>query len=182
MAYDHHLYTRRCSELGIDPEYRIGKLTYVCKILSDRHNAVCGVLMLCDCGRVGKIGIPKLHRGGEALPFECSSCHTTNRRRSNTCKKKAKARAGEVRDRKLASRGVKRMTGDLKRNFPSEYVAWRNCLFVLKNDMIPAWKGKGGFLRFMADMGGKPWPKARLFRKDKGLPYGPGNAVWAKPK
>lgn len=183
MAYDHRLYIRRSSELGIDPEYRIGKLTYVCRLLSDHHNAVCGALMLCDCGKFTKIGLPSLYKGGDALPYECESCVREGKRKSKALKSHfRKRKSAEVKRRKKLFKNQKYVYGTLRKNYPSEYYAWFNCRFVYKHAVDVTWTGKFGFLNFMKDMGAKPWPKSRFCRRDTLLPYTKENAYWSKPQ
>ena len=187
MAYDHGLYVRRCSELGIDPEYRIGKLTFVCKTLSDHNNAVSGCLMLCDCGKFTKIGLPSLYRGGDALPFECETCVKVNKKKSRGKsafyrKERKAALIAAKKAKKNVLKTQKYVYGSLRKNYPYEYYAWFNCRFVLKHAVDVTWTGKFGFLNFMRDMGSKPWPKARFLRRDKLLPYTKENAYWQKPQ
>lgn len=180
MAYDYDLYHRRSSELKLDPEYRVGKLTYVCRIHSNHRNAICGALMLCDCGRYCKIGLPSLYgTGGRVLPYDCPTCTA---RRENLSRK-AKIKQSQKVNKAFAEKRRKKANsqGALKRKHIKEFWNWRNIIWGLKQPVCKRWKGKKGFLFFLTDMGLQPYPRSGPVRRDRTRCHSPENTYWSIP-
>jgi hypothetical protein len=48
--------------------------------------------------------------------------------------------------------------------------------------MEPAWRGPGGFERFVADIGGQPGPGFRLVRLDPDGAFARSNLEWRPPR
>ncbi len=73
----------------------------------------------------------------------------------------------------------------LRRQHPDEYGSWCS-MKRRRNDGITVdktWLGKGGFERFLRDLGPQPTPDHTLDRKDTNLrAYGPGLCRWATKK
>jgi len=181
LDYDFDLYQRRCSELGIDPEYRVGKLTYVCRIHSNRHGGVCGALMLCDCGRYCKIGLPTIYgTGGRELPFDCPTCVSI---RAKAAKVVATKRAKKIRKAMAEKRRlVANSAATIRAKHVKEYYTWNNTFKLRKEPVTKKWLGKKGFLQFLADLGSQPYPRSGLARRDPTRVHCKENTYWYIPQ
>ncbi len=190
MANDSIDFFRRCSELNLDPDIRVGRLTYVCRLKNKKR--ICGALFLCDCGKFCKVDITTVLKWSGAradLPWECPKCtlqtkkHRRGIRKHVEKEKKAKARKSLARqralDRKIANRIPIR--GRYKKDFPSEFSSWIN-MKANNNQIVARWQGEKGFERFLRDMGPKPKQGMFLSRHDTSKPQGPGNSFWSEKR
>lgn len=180
MANHSDRYQRRCADLGVDGEYRVGKLVFVCKLTSNRKSAVCGALMLCDCGLFCKLTMPMLNglrEYGEPLPWECQTCQKWRKATLRASRSKRLARLAKEARRLPSAPHV-----SLRALYPSEYMAWKGAKFNRCEPMCQRWSHrKVGFKNFLHDLGSKPTPKARLTRRDNNHMHNKSNTYWRIP-
>lgn len=86
--------------------------------------------------------------------------------------------------------------GSLEHQWPNEYRIWvgmrQRCFNPKCREyrhyggrgitVCRRWQGKGGFARFLADMGPQPYKRASLHRKSNHGDYEPANVVWANAR
>ena len=174
-AYIHH---RRSTEFDIDPEYRVGRLTFVCKIVSNHKGKVCCALMLCDCGKYCRVKIPDIRR--EELPWECPSCAEFHAKGTRALVAKAKKKRTQTINLERRKRKKLRWLNGLPTKYPAEHTAWENIRFSFKQDVPKHWEGEHGFREFLIDVGAKPYKTSILQRRDPDKPHSASNTYWKR--
>lgn len=149
----------RDRDTGVDsyPEWyghRFGRLVSV-GLVTSRRGVVCAVLMRCECSRLVRVGISRLHH--RTVPFECPKCQKENPKHK------------------------RRYATSLRKSYPREWRAWNN--LHRGRNRPQCWRKFRPFMRYMGPCP-KDHHLARRIRTDPhgpGNSYWERDLQWVVP-